>query len=258
MKVTSRDGATIAYDKTGHGPLVVIVSFALAYREYFGEGALAERLSDAFTVITYDRRGRGESTDTSPYTVEREIEDIEALIDASGGSACLYGASSGGALALRAAAGLGPKVAALAVYEPPYGLTDDDRREFAQYTREIDALLAAGEPGDAVARFLSDMLPPDVIEQMRRSPEWETVEQVAPTLAYDNAVLGDGNVPSDLTRAVAAPTLVLDGGASVPFLREAAKVLAEAMPRATHRTLEGQTHLPSPERVAPVLASFFG
>jgi pimeloyl-ACP methyl ester carboxylesterase len=237
---------------------VVVVGFALAYREYFGDRPLAEALSDAFTVLTYDRRGRGESTDTAPYAVEREIEDIEALVDACGGTAYLYGASSGGALALRAAAGLGRKIAALAVYEPPYGLTDDDRREFAQYTREIDALLAAGKPGDAVARFLSDMLPADVIEEMRRSREWAAVERVAPTLAYDNAVLGDGNVPSDVASAVSAPTLVLGGGESLPFLRDAAKVLAEAMPGGTHRTLEGQTHLPSPETVAPVLVSFFG
>lgn len=258
--VTSRDGTTIAYDKTGEGPAVLLVDGAMGHRANFGSRPLAAELAQTFTVHTYDRRGRGESTDTQPYGVEREIEDIEALIDEAGGSACIYGISSGAVLALRAASALGAgKVVKLALYEPPFG-SDDDRakQEFAEYTREMAALLDAGKRGDAVALFVADMVPAEMLEEMRQSPEWPIMEAVAPTLAYDNAVMGDGSVPVDEARAATMPALVLVGGASPDFKHEAVEALVRAMPHAKRRTLEDQTSMPpNPEGLAPVLVTFF-
>lgn len=258
--VTSRDGTSIAYDKTGEGPAVLLVDGAMGHREHFGSGPLAAELARTFTVYTYDRRGRGESADTQPYGVEREIEDIEALIDKAGGWAYVYGISSGAMLALRAAGTLGAaKVVKLALYEPPFGSDDDQaKQEFAQYTREMTALLDAGKRGDAVALFLADMVPAEMLQGMRQSPDWPIMEAVAPTLAYDNAVMGDGSVPVDVARAATMPALVLVGGASPDFKNEAVEALAQAMPHASSRTLEDQTSMPpNPEGLAPVLVTFF-
>lgn len=217
------------------------------------------RLARDFTVYTYDRRRRGESNDTLPYAVEREIEDIEALIEEAGGSAFLYGISSGAVLALKAAAKLGPaKVLKLALYEAPLDSGDDKaKQDFAQYTQRMVELLEANQHGDAVAFFMADMVPPEMIEGMKQSPEWPLMEAVAPTLAYDNAVMGDGAMPAKAAKAAAMPALVLDGSESPAYMREAAEALARAMPYAERKTLEGQTHTVSPEAVAPVLVEFF-
>jgi pimeloyl-ACP methyl ester carboxylesterase len=259
-KVRSNDGTTIAFDKLGEGPPVILVDGALAYREHFGGRPLAAALSNDFTVITYDRRGRGESTDTQPYAVEREIEDIEALINEVGGLAYLYGMSSGAVLALKAAAKLGiASVPKLALYEPPLDLPGDvqAKQAFAEFTRHMAELLAANKRGDAVAYFFSDMLPPEMIEGMKQSPEWPLMEGVAHTLAYENALLGDGSLPADDAKAAAMPALILDGSAGLDFMRVVADALARAMPQAQRKTLEGQTHEVSPEALAPILVEFF-
>lgn len=256
--VTSSDGTPIAYDQIGAGPTVILVDGALSYRGYMGSGSLAAALTDAFSVITYDRRGRGESGDTPPYAVAREIEDIAALIDRSGGRASLFGASSGAALALHAAHALGGEpINRLALYEPPYDVDEATKAAFAEYAATARDLLAAGQRGDAVALFLADMLPPDMLDAMRQTPDWTAMEAVAHTLVYDNLILGDGLVPVEVARMVTIPTLVLDGGASPPFLRAAADALASAMPNAERLTLAGDDHRPSPETLAPVLAAFF-
>ncbi len=259
-QVVSKDGTKIAYEKTGKGPPVIMVNGAMGYREFYGGRELAARLSKDFTVYIYDRRGRGESTDTLPYAVEREIEDIEALIDEAGGFAYLYGISSGAVLALRAAAKLGPtKVAKLALYEPPFNAGDDKaKRDFAEQRKRMDELLGAGKRGDAVAFFISGTgAPPEMIEGMKQSPEWQVMETVAHTLAYDYAVLGDGAVPLDIAKAATMPTLVMDGGKSEAFMHEAAEVLGKAMPHAERKTLKNETHEVSPETLAPVLRAFF-
>jgi pimeloyl-ACP methyl ester carboxylesterase len=207
----------------------------------------------------YDRRGRGESSDTLPYTVTREIEDIEALIKEAGGSVYLYGISSGAVLALKAAAKLGPaKVSKLALYQAPLDSGDDKaKQDFAQYTQRMAELLEANKRGDAVAFFLADMMPAEILEDMRHSPEWPLMEALAPTLAYDNAVMGDGSVPTNDAKAATMPALVLDGSQSPAFFHEAAKALSRAIPYAKRKTLEGQTHQVAPEALAPVLAEFF-
>ncbi|MGC9665161.1 alpha/beta fold hydrolase [Planosporangium sp. 12N6] len=256
-KVTSRDGTTIACERVGEGPALVLVDGAMCYRAFGPLPALARVLAPDFTVYTYDRRGRGGSGDTAPYAVDREVEDLEVVIEAAGGSAYVYGISSGAALALTAAAS-GPAITKLALYEPPYTAEDGDTAQVAAYNRQIIDLLAAGRRGDAVERFMSGVgLPAEAIAGMRQSPAWPVFEGVAPTLAYDFAVLGDGTVPRERAAHVTVPTLVAAGGASPESLRRPAKALADAIPGATHRVLEGQTHEVSPDAIAAVLREFF-
>ncbi len=255
--VTSKDGTRIACEKMGQGPAVILVDGALAYRQYWGGRPLAAELSRDFTAYTYDRRGRGESTDTQPYAVEREIEDIEALIEDAGGSGYLFGTSSGAVLALKAAARLGSaKAAKLALYEPPFEFGDEAKQNFSKYTKQMAELLTANKRGDALVLFLADVTSPDMLQNLRKSSEWPIMEAVAPTLAYDNAIMGNGSLPAEAAKAATMPALVLDGSESPAFMHEAAEALAKAMPHAKLVTLEGQTHLASPEALAPVLVEF--
>ncbi|WP_329259339.1 alpha/beta hydrolase [Actinoallomurus sp. NBC_01490] len=258
-KVTSADGTTIVYERDGDGPPLILVDGAMCHRGGGPMRALAARLRHAFTVHAYDRRGRGESTDTPPYAVAREVEDLRALIAEAGGEAHVYAISSGAALAL-AAASSGPGIARLALYEPPF--TGEAEAEGGtrrrDYTERLTGLLAAGRRGDAVALFITNVgVPPQAVEGMRGGPGWSAMEAIAPTLAYDDALLGDGRVPRALASAVTAPTLVLSGGASPEALRHAAKATADAIPQAEYRTLDGQTHDVSPDALAPVLTTFF-
>jgi pimeloyl-ACP methyl ester carboxylesterase len=257
--ITSKDGTRIAYERLGTGPSLVIVDGAMCYRDHWGHRPLAQQLVNHFTVYIYDRRGRGTSDDTLPYAVEREIEDIAALIDAAGGTAFVYGMSSGAVLALKGAAQLGASaVSKLALYEPPFNTKDPEAiAEFARYSQQIDKLLKANKPGDAAAHFMADMMTPEELENMRSSPEWALVEAVAHTLAYDNAVMGDGSVPTAATKAITIPTLILDGEASMDFMHQAVNDLAGAIPHAQRRTLKGQAHGATPEVLAPVLTEFF-
>jgi pimeloyl-ACP methyl ester carboxylesterase len=250
----SRDGTRIAFEKVGTGPAIVIVGGALSHRD--GGKPLAGKLMDRFTVYTFDRRGRGESSDTKPYAVDREIEDLAALIEQAGNRAYLYGVSSGAALALQAAAKLGPeKVPKLALYEPPYG---QDERDFTAQKDHINQLVQTGKPGDAAAFFFSAIgTPPQVLEGMKRSPDWERMSKIDFTLAYDYAVLGNGAVP-DTAKLISVPTLVLDGEKSIAFLHPTADRIATLIPNAQRKTIKGQTHQAAPEVVAPLLIEFFG
>lgn len=259
--VTSKDGTTIAFDQVGDGPALVLVSGALMHRAIEPQMAqLAGLLAPHFTTFYCDRRGRGDSTDTQPYAVHREIEDIEALIDEAGGSAFVYGISSGGALALNAAIALGEKIKKLAIYEAPYNSEDGTRQAWKEYRKQLVATLAEGRRGDAVALFLTLVgMPADQIESMRREPWWLGMEAVAPTLSYDANVLGeDRAVPVERAARIGVPVLVMNGDdANTEFMRETAQALAKAIPNAQHRTLEGQTHNVDPNVLAPVLVEFF-
>ena len=265
--VTSKDGTTIAFDQSGSGPVVILVDGALQYRAFDqGMTPLANLLAQHFTVMHYDRRGRGDSTDMQrdafepQSALEREIEDIETIIDEAGGSASLYGISSGGALALEATISLGSKIKKLAIYEVPYNDDEAGRQAWKQYTKQLGELLAAGRKGDAVGLFmmLVGASAADV-EGMREHPMWPLWEAVAPSLAYDHiADLGeDASVPTQRAANVAVPTLVMDGGESFPFMHVTATALAKAIPNAQHRTLEDQTHEVAPDALAPVLIEFF-
>jgi pimeloyl-ACP methyl ester carboxylesterase len=258
--LSSRDGTAIAYDKRGEGPALILVDGALTVHSS-GSGELAGLLAPHFTVYGFDRRGRGESGDTLPYAVDREIDDIEALIDRAGGPAFLYGHSSGGPLAMRAAIGLGGKVSKIALYEPPYNNDPGVQESWSQYLRQLTQTLAEGRRGDAVALFMRFLgTPAEQIDGMRRAPFWPGLEAVAPTLAYDHAaILGEPwSVPAELAARVSVPALVMAGDASLPFMPDAARVLSRAIPRAELRTLEGQTHEVNPGVLAPVLVEFFG
>ncbi|MBC6463665.1 alpha/beta fold hydrolase, partial [Actinomadura sp. HBU206391] len=214
-KATSADGTPIAFERIGDGPPVIVVGGALCDRAV--TRPLAERPARHFTVINYDRRGRGDSGDTTPYAVEREIEDLDILIAEAGGTASVYGHSSGAGLALRAAAH-GLPVARLVLHEPPYNLEDGEpRRVSREYAENLRTILAEGRHGDAVELFMTlTGMPPETVAQMRGEPWWAGMEANASTLAYDSEVMGDlagGTVPVDRAREVTAPALVLCGGA---------------------------------------------
>jgi pimeloyl-ACP methyl ester carboxylesterase len=258
--VTSKDGTKIAFEQAGQGPALILVAGATQYRAVDQSAAdLIARLAPHFTVINYDRRGRGESGDTPPFAVEREIEDIAALIDHAGGSAFLYGISSGAALAMEATIALAPRVKKLAMYEVPYNDDATARQGWLTYRKELQAALAEGRHGDAMVLFLTLVgVPADQVAGMRQMPFWPGFEAVAPTLAYDAAALGDeAAVPVARAAEVAVPTLVMDGGASPPFMHTTAVALAAAMPHGQQRTLEGQTHNVAPAALAPALIEFF-
>jgi pimeloyl-ACP methyl ester carboxylesterase len=258
--VISKDGTEIAYDKVGSGPTVILVDGALAVRA--SGSSLAELLAPNFTVYSYDRRGRGDSTDTKPYSVEKEVGDIEGLIGVAGDPVFLYGASSGGALALEAATRLGAKIKKLAVYEVPYDSSEAGVKAWREYSAKLSELLAADRRGDAVALFMKFVgVPDEMIESMRHEPMWRSMEALAPTLDYDGAVVGkDRIVPTERAASIFAQTLVMDGSASyepMPFMRATAEALAKAIPDARHQVLESQGHEVDPNVLAPVLTEFF-
>jgi pimeloyl-ACP methyl ester carboxylesterase len=210
-------------------------------------------------VFAYDRRGRGDSGDRAPYAVEREVEDLDALITEAGGAAYLYGHSSGAALALEAAVKLGDKVTKLAMYEAPYNDESQARRAWSEYIQQLTELLAADRRGDAVALFMQYVgTPADQVEALRHAPVWPMLEAIAPTLAYDHtAILGeDSSVPIERAASVRVTTLVMNGGASYAFMYETARTLSQAMPHAQLRTLEGQTHDVDPKVLAQALVEF--
>ena len=258
-QVISKDGTVIAFDKSGEGPALILVGGAFQHRAIDPRTAqLAALLAQHFTVFHYDRRGRGDSSDTQPYAALREIEDLDVLIKEAGGSAFVFGMSSGAVLAIEAAA-CGLAITKLALYEPPFNSGDENARQASEnYTRHLTALLIEGRRGDAVAlAMITWGAPAEAIAGMRQTPIWSLFESVAPTLAYDNAIMGDGSVPTERLASLTVPTLVIDGGASPAFLQNAAQVVAHALPTAKLRTLEDQTHDVAPEVLAPVLEKFF-
>jgi pimeloyl-ACP methyl ester carboxylesterase len=260
--VRSKDGTTISYDRKGDGPAIIYVGPALGYRAFDPTMAqIADLLAPHFTVFTYDRRGRGESGDTAPYAVEREIEDIAALIAKAGGQAYVYGHSSGAVLSLDAVAH-GLPITKLALYEPPF-IVDDSRPPVPHdFKRQLSDMIAAGRRGDAAEFFMTQAAgEPLPMDELRNSPAWPMFEGVAPTTVYDATIMEGlqlGNpLPATRWAAVTIPTLVMDGGASPAFMRHAAQALAKLLPNTQYRTLEGQTHGPAAEVLAPALAEFF-
>jgi len=240
--VTSKDGTKITYDQLGQGAPVVLVSGGSVDKG--SNASLAEALAPHFTVYNYDRRGRGESGDTQPYAVDREIEDIEAVIDAAGGKAYLYGSSSGAALALEAARKLPTKVTKLVMWEPPY-IMDPARRPAANTAQIFSDFIAAGKRAEAAEHFMAKVvgLPPEFVEGARNSPWWPGQLALAHTLAYDATVMGDYSLPEARIADVKVPTIVIDGGASFGFMHETADAIAKVLNDRGHRkTLEGQQH----------------
>ena len=264
-RVTSKDGTQIVFDQTGKGPAVILVAGAMGVRSHPIMAGLAQHLEQHFTVFNYDRRGKGDSGDRKSYAVEREIEDIEALIDEAGGSAFLYGLSSGAALALEAASRLPAKVKKLALYEPPYILDDSRPPVPDDMVEQLDALISAGRSGDVVEMFMKSVgVPDEYIPAMRANSSWSEMEAVAHTLPYDFTILhgtqrGKALPPERAKqwKAATMPTLVIAGGNSEAFFHNTAAMLVNTLPNAQRRTLEGQDHAVSGEALAPMLTTFF-
>jgi pimeloyl-ACP methyl ester carboxylesterase len=259
-KVISADGTEIAYESVGSGPTVVLVGGAFCDHTVTAE--LADALAGDFTAVSYDRRGRGESGDTPPYAVAREVEDIAALLDAAGGSAALYGISSGGALALAAAEALPDRVSKLALYEIPFVVDDSRPPAPDDLGARLAQLIATDRRGDAVKLFMREAvrLPPILVAAMPLFPGWGKNKAIAHTLPYDVAIMDGGQrgtpLPADRWTSVTMPTLVASGSKSPAWVRHAAAQLAEVLPRAQHRTLEGQRHYVKADALGPVLEEF--
>ena len=256
----SQDGTPIAFTRIGAGPPVILVDGALCYRGMGESEQLAELLAPYFTVFAYDRRGRSGSGDTSPYAVEREIEDIAALLSEAGGAAFLSGMSSGAVLALEAANHLSG-IKKLALYEAPL-IVDDCRSMTEDDWVRIGAAVAADRRSDAVKLFLKSVgVPGFFIALMRLLPMWSKLKAVAHTLPYDGAIVKDNQrgkpLPASQWASVTVPALVMDGGKSPVWMRNANRSLASVLPNAQYRTLEGQTHMLKPKAHAPMLVEFF-
>jgi pimeloyl-ACP methyl ester carboxylesterase len=256
--LTSADGTEIAYEIVGSGPPVVLVDGAMCFRDSGPMRPIAEALSDRLRIGLYDRRGRGASGDTPPFSVAREIDDLAALIEAIGGAVGLFGISSGGALALQATAALGPaRVNRVGVYEVPF-VPEPMRAGAAGYTRDLAAALAAGDRESALRLFLGRVgIPSEAIEGMSRSPFWPVSLAIAPTLAYDDAAMGDSAIPAELVRGLRVPVLGLAGEASPGFLQYGARGVVVAATDGRFELIGGQTHDLRADAVAPYLTSFF-
>jgi pimeloyl-ACP methyl ester carboxylesterase len=254
--VSSKDGTTIAFDRLGDGPAVILVSGGSVDRG--SNAGVAEILASGYRVFNYDRRGRGPSGDTPPYAIDREVEDIEAVADAAGGSAYLYGSSSGAALALIAAEQLPGKITKLALWEPPF-ILDPAARPPADQVEQYNTMLAEGRPGDAAQYFMEKVvrMPAEFVASARSQPWWAANEALAHTLPYDATIMGDYSLPVDRAAAVTIPTLVLDGGASFGFMGPTADALAKVLPHGQRRTLAGQEHNIDPNVLGPALKEFF-
>ncbi|HEY9013188.1 MAG TPA: alpha/beta hydrolase [Devosia sp.] len=259
--VTSKDGTRIAYDSVGSGPAVLLVDGALCYRGSGPALPLADELKDQFTVYTYDRRGRGESGDTQPYAVEREIEDLQAVIAAAGGSVMLYGIFSGGALALETA-NRTAAVSKVFVYEIPF-ITDTSRKLAPGYVERMNELVRAGNRGGALKHFMRTGVgvPAFAVFMMQFMPMWKRLKEIAPTLVYDTAL----TAPMQASRTIAPgtwanltqPVMAVGGTKSDTWMRNAQKSIADALPNARHGELEGENHMVKPTSIAPMIKEFF-
>ena len=258
--VVSSDGTPIAFQRIGSGPALILVDGALCYRGVGQSGKLAGLLAPHFTVFTYDRRGRGQSGNTLPYAVDREVDDIAAIVDQAGGGASVWGMSSGAVLALEAARRLDGRIRKLALYEAPF-IVDDGRPTTENDWRRISEAVAGGRRGDAVKLFMQSVgMPWYFIAPLRFLPIWPRLEAIAHTLPYDRAIVQDNQKGQPLAAhrwaTVNAPTLVIAGGRSPRWIRHANEALASALPNAQYRTLEGQTHMLVPHAHVTTLVEF--
>ncbi len=257
---TSADGTRIAYERWGSGPLVVIVGGAFNDRGTWAE--LAQTLAAAdFTAASYDRRGRGDSGDTAPYSVEREMEDLRAVIAAASpdGTAFAHGVSSGGALLLLAAAH-GAPITKASVLEPPYRVNGAPAPP-RDYDATLQRLIDSGDRAGAVEYFMTEAvgLPAEAVAQTKATPAWGYLQQMAHTLLYDGGVMGwdEQGLPTELLAGLAIPVLTVSSIASAPWLASAAQAVADALPDGRHQRLEGTFHQVPPALLGPTLAAFY-
>lgn len=257
-RVDSADGTPIAFETDGSGPPVILVGGAFCDRKARASGAPLAALLPNFRVFSYDRRGRGDSGDSPDWAIEREIEDLEALLRAAGGSAFVYGMSSGAVLALAAALHELP-ITKLALYEPPLVLDSQRAAQLASMTEELQQHRAAGRRSEAAELFLTEavQVPAMVVAQMKQAPMWRGLESLAHTLSYDARITALGAALLDRAPTLRVPTLTLYGEASPAWMREAVLRLSDALPRAEPGVLAGQTHDADPRLLAQALTQFF-
>lgn len=252
--VTSRDGTKIAYIREGNGPAVVLVGGALQYKSDQLMGSLLPLLAAEFTVVSYDRRGRGESGNTNPYTIEREVEDLEAIIKEFGGTAFIFGMSSGGTLALLAASKLS-SIKKVATYEAPFIIEKQLSNSASEYIAALKKAIATDTPGTAVKLFMKRIgMPTPVILIMQLTPFWSKLKALAPTLVHDALIVGDGSVSEQLS-LITVPVLLITGTSE--RMKEASKDVLKVVPAAQYQVLEGQSHNVKPIVLAPALSNFF-
>lgn len=257
-KVISKDGATIVYEKIGSGKPLILVDGALCCRSFGPMPKLATLLADHFTVYYYDRRGRGDSTDVQPYSPQKEVDDIAALVKEAGGSAYLAGLSSGAALALLAAE-TGLSLPKIALYEPPYVYEKDSAQSKIDHGANLNSLLASDKRGEAMKYFMVKMvgMPAIVGFIMQLMPMFRKLKTVAHTLPYDAAVMGDFTVPTERIARITNKALIAGGGKSPATLHNAVQSVADILPNKELRWLEGETHNVNSQALASLLIEFF-
>jgi pimeloyl-ACP methyl ester carboxylesterase len=257
--VTSTDGTSIAYDVIGSGPAVVLISGGLNQRVMYQK--LIDLLQDSYTIFNYDRRGRGDSGDGNPetYTLDHEIDDLEQVLEAVREPAHIVANCTGAIIAAHAAA-RGIPMAKLALYEPPYAVGGDKPVAGSDYLARLKALIASGRRDEAVMLFQKEAVgnTDEFIEKFRSHPAWPLFAGLAHTLPYERVIVGDGSVPADVMRNVDVPTLVLEGGLSPAWQRNACAVVADLIPGAQRQVIEGQGHVFPLAEVAPLAKQFFG
>lgn len=258
LRVNSSDGTLLAYERWGSGPPVVLVDGAFCSRRFGPTDKLAPLLAERFTVYAYDRRGRGESADNKAYALEREVEDLGAIVAAAGGSACVFGMSSGGVLALEAAA-RGAPVKKLAIYEAPYIDGEAAHRPPLDLAATLKTFLDKGDRGGAVKFYMSKVMqmPWLMVNIIPLTPHWSPLKASAPSLPYEAALMGDFQAPVERLAQISVPTLAIAGSRGKELMRTAAATVASAVPRASSKVLPGQSHNVSMDVLAPVLIKFF-
>jgi pimeloyl-ACP methyl ester carboxylesterase len=255
QRTTSADGTTIGYQAYGEGPAIVFVSGATQRKEDWTE--LAEAMAEAgFRAVTYDRRGRGDSSDTTPYAVEREIEDLAAVITANADSAGIHGQSSGGALANRAAAA-GLPITSMSAFETPYRVGEGPKPP-ADYVEHLQELYDADDPSAMLEYFMTAGVgqPQEQVDQMKQLPFWDSLVPIGRTVLYDGRCLGGSQapLPAELLASITIPVLTLGSTGSPDWLRAGAEASAEAVPDGRYVVLEGEFHGAPARLLAPVLA----
>jgi pimeloyl-ACP methyl ester carboxylesterase len=252
----SRDGTTLAYDVYGSGPALIYVTGASCFRSFRPVLQDAKAFAQEFTVYNYDRRGRGDSGDTPPYSIEREVEDIDAMIDAAGGKANLYGHSSGAVLALEAALRMPGKVHKVVMYDPSYVHDEAEKATYSQLSQKVQRLLDSGKNREAMRTFLKGIGMPSIfVWLLPLFPGWKTMVALAPTLTYDIALTKD-LPPVDRATQITVPTQIVVGEKSPAGLHDVANQLTKAVPGAKFEQLPGQNHMVSAKALLPVLSRF--
>lgn len=255
--VKSKDGTVLAYNTYGAGPALVCITGAGTFRQFKPVVKEAKTFAKEFTVYSYDRRGRGDSGNTLPYSLDREIEDIEAIIDAAGGEAYIYGHSSGAVLALEAALRIEPKISKAIIHDASYVHDQTEKRSYAVLRSKVQSFIDAGENAGAMRAFLKGIgLPKAFVYLLQFTPDWRMMTKLAPTLEYDMTLTSD-IPPLDRLSAIKVPIQVVYGGKNPVGIEDVAEQLVRTIPNAALIRLDKQTHIVKPNVILPLLTKFF-